>query len=279
MTTDVLREKAAAFRRLHDEGRLLLPNAWDAASARVLEMAGFPAVATTSAGIAWARGLRDGERIDRETMQREIATIARVVTCPVTADVEAGYGAAPEDVAATIDAVVDAGAVGVNLEDSRPERGSAPLFEVAEQSARLQAARAAADRRGVPVLINARTDTFLLSLGANLDERIAMTIERGRAYLAGGGDVIFVPGLDDPAIVERLVREIGGPVSLLLRPGGTPPAPLFDAGACRISLGSSAMLATLGVLRDLGQELLGQGSYPVRGSRPFTYADAQELFP
>lgn len=279
MTMDALREKATRFRRLHDEGRLLLPNAWDAASARVLEMAGFPAVATTSAGIAWARGLRDGERIDRETMKGEIASIARVLACPVTADVEAGYGAAPEDVAATIDAVVDAGAVGVNLEDSRPGPGAAPLFEVAEQSAKLRAARAAADRRGVPVLINARTDTFLLSLGADLDERIAMTIERGRAYLAAGGDVIFVPGLGDPAIVERLVREIRGPVSLLLRPGGTPPVALFDAGACRISLGSSAMLATLSVLRDLAQDLIGQGAYPARGSRPFTYADAQELFP
>src|SRR5690606_35098791 len=125
MTMDALREKATRFRRLHDEGRLLLPNAWDAASARVLEMAGFPAVATTSAGIAWARGLRDGERIDRETMKGEIASIARVLACPVTADVEAGYGAAPEDVAATIDAVVDAGAVGVNLEDSRPGPGAA----------------------------------------------------------------------------------------------------------------------------------------------------------
>ncbi|HEX7088467.1 MAG TPA: isocitrate lyase/phosphoenolpyruvate mutase family protein [Vicinamibacterales bacterium] len=279
MTSNGLREKAARFRRLHEEGRLLLPNAWDAASARVFELAGFPAVATTSAGIAWARGLPDGERIDREAMQREIASIARAVSCPVTADIEAGYGSSPEDVAATIDAVIDAGAVGVNLEDSRPAPGEAPLFEVTEQSARLQAARAAADRRGVPVLINARTDTFLLSLGANLDERIAMTIERGRAYLAAGGDVIFVPGLGDPAIVEQLVRGIGGPVSLLLRPGGTPPAALFDAGACRISLGSSAMLATLSVLRDLAQDLIGQGVYPARGSRPFTYADAQELFP
>jgi len=279
MTTDTLREQAARFRRLHDEGRLLLPNAWDAASARVFEMAGFPAVATTSAGIAWSRGVRDGEQIDRAAMQREIASITRVVACPVTADVEAGYGPSPDDVATTIDAVLDAGAVGVNLEDSRPDAAEAPLFDVDAQCARLTAARAAAERRGVPLLINARTDTFLLSLGADPDERMAMTIERGRAYLAAGGDVVFVPGVDDPAIVARLVREIGGPVSLLLRPDGTPPEALFAAGACRISLGSSAMLATLAVLRDVAHDLIAQGTYPRRGSRPFTYADVQALFP
>jgi 2-methylisocitrate lyase-like PEP mutase family enzyme len=271
-------EAAERFLRLHHEGRLLLPNAWDAASARVLEAAGFPAMATTSAGIAWARGLRDGERIGRDAMMREIAVIAAAVSCPLSADVEAGYDAAPEGVARTIDAVLAAGAIGVNLEDSHPEPAATPLFGVRDQQARIAAAREAAARRGVPLVINARTDTFLLNLGGSADERIAMTVERGRAWLDAGADVVFVPGLTDPDIVSRLAREIGGPISLLLRPGGPPPAELFDAGACRISLGSSAMLAALGVLRDLAEDLIERGAYPTRGSRPFTYADAQGLF-
>ena len=273
------KEDAERFLRLHQEGRLLLPNAWDAVSARVLEAAGFRAVATTSAGIAWARGLRDGERIGRDAMMREIAAIAAAVSCPLSADVEAGYDAAPDGVARTVDAVLAAGAIGVNLEDSHPEPAATPLFGVRDQQARIAAAREAAARQGVPLVINARTDTFLLNLGGSLDERIAMTVERGRAWLEAGADVVFVPGLTEPEIVSGLVRDIGGPVSLLLRAGGPPPAELFDAGACRISLGSSAMLAALGALRDLAEDLAQRGIYPSRGSRPFTYADAQALFP
>ena len=159
MTTDT-RHVRPPFRDLNLAGRLLLPNAWDAASARVFEDAGFAAIGTTSAGIANARGLADGECIGRDAMVREIASIAAAVNVPVTADIEAGYGDTPADVADTVTAVLDAGAVGVNLEDSRPRsNAAAPLYGIEEQTARIHAARAAGERRGLHLVINARTDT------------------------------------------------------------------------------------------------------------------------
>jgi 2-methylisocitrate lyase-like PEP mutase family enzyme len=147
---------ASRFGELNRAGRLLLPNAWDAASARIFEAAGFPAIGTTSAGIAYARGLRDGEQITRDAMLIEIRNIVDAVACPVTADIEAGYVPSPNDVAATVEAVLDAGAVGVNLEDSGVT-GESPLFSIGGQMRRIEAARAAADRRGIALVINART--------------------------------------------------------------------------------------------------------------------------
>ena len=176
---------ANRFRELNRAGRLLLPNAWDAASARIFEAAGFAAIGTTSAGIAYARGLRDGQQITRDAMLEEIRTIVNAVACPVTADIEAGYGPAPDDVASTVEAVLEAGAVGVNLEDSGLA-GESPLFSVGDQMRRLEAARAAADRHGIALVINARTDTFMLGLGRGVEERVSMTVERGRAYLGRG---------------------------------------------------------------------------------------------
>ena len=278
MTRSDLAAVATRFHEMHRTGRLLLPNAWDAASARIFEDAGFPAVATTSAGIAWARGLPDGEHIARDAMIGEIASIAAAVGCPVTADVEAGYGAAPVDVATTVEAVVDAGAVGINLEDSGAGRDGNPLFAVAHQAGRVAAAREAAERRGVPILINARTDTFLLALGGDLQERMAMTVERGRAYLAAGADVVFVPGLLDSGIVQELAGAIAGPISLLTGPGAPPADVLFSAGACRVSLGSSAMLATLGGLRALAHELRERGAFTQGEGVALSYRDGQALF-
>ncbi len=268
---------ASEARRERRSG-LLLPNAWDAASARIFEEAGFPAIATTSAGIAWARGLRDGERIGRDAMAREIASIAAVVHCPVTADIEAGYGPAPSDVAATVEAIIDAGAIGINLEDSTGRPGDEPLFGIRDQVARLEAARAAGERRRVPIVINARTDAFLLGLGGDTEQRLAMTIERGRAYLQAGADVVFIPGLVDPGLVRHLAAGIDGPISVLFRPGGPAVDGLFAAGACRVSLGSSAMQATLGALRELARDLREHGTFVPGARDTFDYVDAQALF-
>ena len=151
---------AKRFRELNMAGRLLLPNVWDAASARIFERAGFGAVGTTSAGIAYTRGLPDAEHISREDMVREIATIAAAVQCPLTADIEAGYGSTPADVAETIEAVIDAGAVGVNLEDNAHGGGTTRLFSTAEQAARLNAARAAANARGCRRTLSACTRSW-----------------------------------------------------------------------------------------------------------------------
>lgn len=269
--------KPIDFLALNLAGHLLLPNAWDAVSARIFEDAGFLAIGTTSAGIAHARGVRDGERIGRDAMVREIASIVRAVECSVTADIEAGYGPTPADVVRTIDAVLDVGVVGVNLEDNAHGAGDAPLFSVADQCAKIAAARDAAERHGVSLVINARTDTFLLGLGASVDERVAMTLERGRAYRQAGADLIFVPVLIDPAVVSKVAEAIG-PISLMALPGGPPADVLFSAGASRVSIGPAAMLATLGVLRDIAHEMRTAGTWTSIERHPFSFSDAEALF-
>lgn len=270
--------RAARFRDLNLAGRLLLPNAWDAASARIFEHAGFPAIGTTSGGIANARGLPDGEDISRDAMVVEIASIVRAVDRPVTADIEAGYGHAPVDVAATVDAVLDIGIVGVNLEDNAHRVDAAPLYSTAEQVARIRAARDVAEQRGIHLVINARTDPFLVGLGADVEERIEMTIERGRAYLQAGADLVFVPGLIDPEVVRYVASAIKGPISLMAMPGAPPARSLFDAGANRVSLGNSAMLATLGTLRDIAREALETGTWTAIERTFYGFAEAEALF-
>jgi 2-methylisocitrate lyase-like PEP mutase family enzyme len=268
---------AARFRDQNLAGRLLLPNAWDAASARIFEDAGFTAIGTTSAGIAYSQGVQDAEHIGRDAMMRAVATIVTAVSCPVSADIEAGYGGGADDVAQTVEAVIEAGAVGINLEDAAHGM-AAPLLGVDEQCARIAAAREVADRRGVPLVINARTDTFLLNLGADVDERVGMTLERGRQYLRAGADLVFVPVLVDTAEVTRLASQMRGPISLMALPGAPPANELFAAGAARVSLGPMAMLATLGMLKLIADELHQQGSWQSMERTFYGFAEAEALF-
>src|SRR5262249_43031799 len=157
--------KAEAFRKLHDGTKILvLPNAWDVASARLFEAAGFSAIATTSAGVAWALGYPDGEVIPLAAMLDVVRRIAERVDPPMTADMVAGFGPRPDDVAATVHGVIAAGAVGLNLEDSTGDPNQ-PLLEVAHHADRIRAARAAATAANVPVVVNARTDVFLAAVG------------------------------------------------------------------------------------------------------------------
>ena len=270
--------KATAFREMNLVGGLILPNAWDAATARVLETAGFPAIATASASIAFARGFADGERIGRERMLAEITLIASRVSVPVSADTEAGYGPTIADVELTVAGVLAAGAVGINLEDSRPDDAAEPLFVIDDAVSRVGVARATADREGVPLTINARTDPFLLGLGDSDDERLAIAVERGNAYLAAGADVIFVPGLLDPEMVGRVVAGVDGPISLLAGPGAPPARDLFAAGAHRISLGPHLMLSTLGYLRRIVTDLRDLGTFDALTVDHFPFSEANTMF-
>ena len=270
---------AERFRHDNTAGRLLLPNAWDAASARIFEDAGFAAVGTTSAGIAYAHGVRDAERIDRDTMVRAIARITSAVGCPVNADIEAGYGATAADVGTTVDCVLDAGVAGINLEDNAHGRHATPLFAIDDQCARIAAAREAATRRGIPLVINARTDTFLLSLGNDVGDRVKMTIARGARYLQAGADLVFVPLVVSPAIVQPLADGLQGRLSLMALPGAPPATDLFAAGAARISIGQLAMLATLGTLRQIAEELRHHGTWKALERTFYGFGQAESLFP
>src|SRR5256886_9221423 len=191
-------DTAERFHALHRAGNpLILPNAWDVASARVVEHAGAAAIATTSAGVAWSLGAPDGDQLDREPALDLIARVVAAVGVPVTADIESGFGADPAGVTETIRGVVRAGAVGVNLEDA-DSAGPEPLRPVGAQCERIAAARAAANATGVRLYVNARTDTYLLGVGHPAG-RLAETLDRGAAYLAAGGEGIFGAVVNHPA--------------------------------------------------------------------------------
>lgn len=264
-------EKAARLLALHHtEVPLLLPNAWDVASARALEEMGFPVVATSSAAIANGLGYPDGERISQPEMLAAVARIAAAVQVPVTADLEAGYGSTAADMPAFARAILAAGAVGLNFEDAQPD-GSA-LFPLEVQVARLTALRAAAAAQGVPLVINARTDAFFLHVPVAFD-RFDEVVRRARAYRAAGADCIFVPGLRELATIERFLQASPGPLNILGGPG-TPPVPaLARAGVRRVSLGSGPYRTALGTLRHLAEELRGPGTFSTIADGNVPYAE------
>ncbi|MEO2216964.1 isocitrate lyase/phosphoenolpyruvate mutase family protein [Chromobacterium vaccinii] len=265
------------FRQLNLQGRLMLPNAWDAASARLFEAAGHAAIATTSGGIAYARGLGDAQRIGREAMLGEIARIAASVAVPVSADIEAGYGLAPADVALTVKGAIEAGAVGVNLEDNGHGWLPQPLFDAAAQCERLAAARQVAGQMDAPLWINARIDTYLLDLGLTPERRLEETLARGNAYLAAGADMVFVPGLSDVAEAAWLAQRLRGPLNLMALPGMIGADAWFDAGVRRVSLGVGPMLAVMGLVRRMADEAM-QSEWPAMIAHNYGFAEAEALF-
>jgi len=253
------RERVEILRRLHQGPRILvLPNVWDVVTARIVEAAGFSALATTSAGVAFALGYPDGERISRAEMVAAVRRIAARVRVPVTADMEAGYGRTPQAAAETAREVIAAYAVGMNLEDA-PADGDG-LFDVALQAERVRAARESAEAAGVPLVINARTDVFLASIGAP-ETRLSHAVRRLNAYRAAGADCLFAPGVTDRATIATLVREVGGPLNVLAGPGCPPVPELEGLGVRRLSLGSGVMRATLGLVRRIAGELQGPGTF------------------
>ncbi len=256
--------KAELFAILHRAGDpLLLANAWDVASAVAIAAAGAKAIATSSAGVAWSLGVPDGAGLGAERAAAVISRIAAAVSLPVSADIEAGYGDSPDAVAATVAAVVEAGAVGVNLEDRNDESSS--LFEPSEQADRLAAARAAAAMLtpvpGAPaVWINARTDVFLTGAYPSTSAGVAAALERAVAYKAAGADSLFVPGLVDLAAIAELAAG-PLPVAVMVWPGAPAVAELTAAGAVRISLGSAIAQAAYGVATRAAAELFTTGTY------------------
>ncbi|MFJ9893227.1 isocitrate lyase/phosphoenolpyruvate mutase family protein [Streptomyces sp. NPDC091280] len=253
---NTLRDQALALHALHVPGRpLVLPNAWDAASARLAEDAGAAAVATTSAGLAWALGVPDGDRLDRDRALAAVARIASAVAVPVSADIETGFAKDPEGVADTVRAVLAAGAAGVNIEDAL-YGGEGVLRPIAEQAERIAAAREAADAEGVPLFVNARIDTFLRDAGG-----LDAALERAAAFRAAGADGIFVPGVVEPGTVKELVDGIDGPLNVLVGPGAPPVAELAALGVARVSAGSTVALAAYAVARRAARELLDTGTY------------------
>lgn len=257
---DLLLQKANAFRALHHGGKVLvLPNVWDVASARIIEDAGFPAIATTSAGIAFSLGYPDGQKISRLEMLARVARIVRAVKLPVTADAESGYGNRPEDAAQTAREVIEAGAVGMNFEDGT-EDPQHPLIDLSLQLEKIHAIREAALKSGVLMVLNARTDVYLSQVGAP-ETRYDHALQRLRAYRDAGADCVFAPGVQDAETIARLVKDIQCPLNILAGPGSLPLSELEKLGVARVSLGSAPMRATLGLMRRMADELKVSGTY------------------
>jgi 2-methylisocitrate lyase-like PEP mutase family enzyme len=253
-------QKAKTLRELHD-GVLVLPNAWDAGSAAMIAAAGAKAIATTSAGVSWALGRRDGQQLTREEMAAAIARIVAAVDLPVTADVEGGYGPDPDAVAETVRAVIATGAVGINLEDSQPTGGQ--LFSPEAQAERVAAARAAAAKGGLPqFFVNVRTDVYLFGIGAP-EGRLDDVLARAAAYTQAGADGLFVPGLLDLDTLTTLASKVSLPVNVMAGPGAPDVAALAQAGVRRVSLGMAITQAAYTLARKAAAEMLGTGTYEV----------------
>ena len=262
-------DKAAALLALHAGGGFVVPNAWDPGSARILEQVGFPAIATTSAGIAWSCGVPDGEALDRDAMLEHIGRIVAAVRLPVTADLESGYGDTPDEVGRTVARAVALGAVGGNLEDA----GRRGLFGIEEAVDRLTAARAAAPR-GTFVL-NARTDTYL---AGTTGDAFAETVERAVRYVEAGADCVFVPGVVGNDTIRRLAAAVPAPLNVVAGLASTVDAPtLFSLGVRRVSLGGSLARAVFSTLERAGRELLDAGTLGFLDGA-ISYADMQRHF-
>ena len=268
--------KAEQFRRLHHGPKmLLLPNAWDVASARILEEAGHPAIATTSAGIAYSLGYADGQNISREEMLSMVARIAGAVRVPVTADLESGYGNTAKVVAETVKAAIDAGAVGMNLEDLSGDEQS-PLLDLPRQIEKIQAVRETAAEMAVPFVLNARTDVFLATIGPEAT-RFERTVERLRAYRKAGADCVFAPGVSDLATIEKLVKAVEAPLNILALPAGPPMAELERVGVARVSTGSGIMRAAMGLVQRVAREMITDRSCQTMFAGATPYIDLTRM--
>jgi 2-methylisocitrate lyase-like PEP mutase family enzyme len=253
-------EKAEKLRKLHHGPRILaLPNAWDAVTARILEQVGHPAIATSSAAVAFSLGYPDGQRISRGEMLDAVARITRAVHLPATADLESGYGKTPEEIADFTKAMITAGAVGLNFEDVIGDDESSHV-ELGLQVKKIRAIRETAAALGVPVVINARTDIYLMPIGAAAT-RFERTVERLRAYRDAGADCLFVPGVSDREIIAGLVKAVDAPLNILAGQGCPSLDELERMGVARVSAGSSAMRAAMGAFQRVAKDWLAHGSY------------------
>lgn len=250
-------ENAARFRSLHDgPGVLVLPNAWDAASAAMMQDAGAKAVATSSAAVAWSHGYADGHHLPTSILVAAIEEIARVLQVPLTADIEGGYSDDPAEVGRTVAAVIGAGAVGINLEDGL----AAPDLHCRK----IEAAREAAARQSVPLFVNARIDVYLRGL-AQGEAALAETLDRARRYQAAGADGIFVPGPADEGLIAGLAEGIDLPLNVMARPGAPAAARLGEIGVRRLSSATGLFRAAYASLGRAVTAFLDKGDPTVLG--------------
>ncbi|MFN3814976.1 isocitrate lyase/phosphoenolpyruvate mutase family protein [Brevundimonas sp.] len=254
-------DRAAAFRRLHEDGLLILPNAWDAGTGRLMQSLGARAVATTSAGMAWAHGWPDGDVLPVAHLVETARAVVEAVEVPVSIDIEGGYADTPEGAAATARAVWDAGAVGINIED-----GGGTPEALAEKIAAIRAAC------GDGLFINARCDVWLRGLGG-LDEGLA----RAALYRKAGADGVFAPGLADGETIRALAAGVDLPLNLMAVPGLPDAAALTALGVRRLSAGAAISAAAMGLVRDRARDFLATGDAAPLGQGAMGWVELNEI--
>lgn len=273
------KERATLLRTLHKRGDpIVFVNAWDAGSARVIEEAGAKAIATTSAGLAQSLGYPDGQKLPWKEMIAAVRRIVRVVNVPVTADIESGFATSPQELQQNMEELIDAGAVGVNLEDFILDGQKKKLYPVEEGIAHIQAAREAGEKKGIPLVINARTDAYCADLAEPEESRIEQTVTRGRAYIRAGADCIFIPGAVDLRVITRLIEQIDAPVNVLAMKGAPSIAELARAGVARVSVGSGLFRSAYTKTKQAAQEVLQRGTYSGFIDNTIQYEDFNRLF-
>ena len=268
-------ERAEEFRGLHHQTHpLILPNAWDVPRARVFEDAGFPAVATSSAGVMVSLGYPDGEEMPRDELVGAVRRIAQKLSVPLSADVVAGYGKDPPEVVSTVKMMIEAGAVGINLEDG--SHATESLAPVPAQVAKLRALRELGRTSGIPFVINARTDALNYARG-DADAKLREVIDRLTAYRDAGADCVYPMGLKEPAAIATVVSALNCPVNVMVRPGLPPVPELARLGVKRISFGPAASYATFGLLKRACEEIRTQGTYHQLTEGAITFAELNRL--
>ena len=265
--SEAQKSKGKAFKDLHSaDGVFVMPNAWNAGSACMLETAGFSAIGTTSAGISYCLGLPDYEgALTREAAMEETSRIVGAVRIPISVDAENGYGHTPEEVAETIHRVADAGAVGASIEDYAATWGTGDLYDRALSVERIEAAVAAAASLPFPFTLTERAECYLVGHPNPFEESVA----RVASYRDAGADCLYVPGITDAKTIGRLVEEVDAPINVVMGLAGSPMSvnQLEDLGVKRVSIGGSLARATFGIIRQAAREIQEHGT--------FTWSEAQ----
>jgi 2-methylisocitrate lyase-like PEP mutase family enzyme len=252
-------DKAQDFRGLHHGKRMLiLPNAWDVPSARVFENAGFPAVATSSAGLMVSLGYPDGEVMDRDQFVSTVRRIAGVLLVPLSVDIVAGFGKTTKEVLTTVKAILRAGGIGINIEDF--VHATKKLYPIERQVENVRRIRKLGDTVGIPLVINARTDALRFGTGDE-ESKFAEAVRRAIASRDAGADCVYPMGLIDAVSIRRFLKELDFPINVMVRKGLPPITELENLGVARVSFGPSASYAAMGLLKRAAKEVLEKGTY------------------
>ena len=269
---------AEEFLKLHHEPQiLLLPNAWDVVTTKIYEQLGFRAIGTTSAGIAATLGYPDGEVMTLEENLSVVKRIIKSTNLPVSVDIEGGYSSNIEGAVKAADAALEIGAVGVNLEDSTGDNNN-PFFDVSEVVERIKGIRSMAEVREIQLVINLRTDVYMLSED---DPRIKFrhTVERANIFKEAGADCIFVPDMGNlnEKIIKEFVKEIDAPLNIIAADNIPPVQKLEEIGVARLSFGPRPMRAMLALLVRMKKELLEKGTYEIMSSDMLSYSEINKI--